>query len=296
VATARNGDTILITGAAVNHGINLMHGELLLTQQNLTIETAANKSPATISGDHLSRLFEVAAGASVTLSNLVLTGGMVVDNGGGILVDPGAALTVSGCTVSGNQAGIGNGNGGVTAGGGIENGGTLTVTGSIVSGNSANWFGGGIDNYGTATVSNSTLSGNSAIHGGGIFSGSMLTVSGCTLSGNSAAIGGGIESGGTLTLTGSIVSGNYIGNDTFNGPNVIVHELGHYCGGRDGSGKEIAHLCTPNPKPFGKPGDEGKHGHNFLTMTPEEALRNVYSYQAFAHAPDGFGPPATGPV
>jgi hypothetical protein len=88
----------------------------------------------------------------------------------------------------------------------------------------------------------------------------------------------------------------YIGNDTFNGPNVIVHELGHYCGGRHGSGREIDHLCTPNPKPVGKPGDAGRQGHNFLTMTPAEALRNVYSYQVFAHAPDGFGPPDTGPV
>ena len=88
----------------------------------------------------------------------------------------------------------------------------------------------------------------------------------------------------------------YIGNDTFNGPYVIVHELGHYCGGHLGLGKEISHLCTPNPKPYGKRGDAGQQGHNFLTMTPSEALRNVYSYQVFAHAPDGFGPPDTGPV
>jgi hypothetical protein len=234
VANAQNGDTILITGDAVNHGINLTHGELLLTQQNLTIETAANKSPATINGDNLSRIFEVAAGASVTLSNLVITGGMVVDHGGGILVDSGAALTVSGCTVSGNQAGN---LGSFPGGGGIENDGTLTVTGSIVTGNTATGFGGGIFNRGTATVSNSTLTGNggadtqtgggignylgmltisgcalsdnSSETGGGIANiGGMLMVSGCTLSGNSAYDGGGIFSGGTMTVTGSTLSGN----------------------------------------------------------------------------------------
>src|SRR5579864_1239188 len=181
-ATAQNGDTIVITGGAVEHGIDLTHGEILLTQQNLTIVTAANKSPATISGDNLSRVFEVAPGASVTLSKLTITGGVgLADNpagdasqdghGGGILVDAGATLMVSDSNVSSNSAyhlgGAGNNS---YFGNGIYNNGTLTVSNSVLSHNSAsapNTLAGGIYNFGTATLTNCTLSGNSANDGGG---------------------------------------------------------------------------------------------------------------------------------
>ena len=40
----------------------------------------------------------------------------------------------------------------------------------------------------------------------------------------------------------------YIGNDTFNGPNVIVHELGHYCGGRVESGKKRSATLYAQPQ------------------------------------------------
>src|SRR4051794_18463389 len=70
VANAKNGDTILLTPGS----ITLTQGELLLGQQGLTIKSVGNV-PVSISGNHLSRIFEVAPGASVTLSNLTLTGG-----------------------------------------------------------------------------------------------------------------------------------------------------------------------------------------------------------------------------
>ena len=75
VANAHNGDTILLSGDALQNGITLTQGELILTQQNLTITTDAGQPAPTISGDNLSRVFEVAPGASVTLSNVVLSGG-----------------------------------------------------------------------------------------------------------------------------------------------------------------------------------------------------------------------------
>jgi hypothetical protein len=235
-ANAQNGDTIVITGAAVNHGINLTHGEVILTQQNLTIVTAANKDPATINGDNLSRVFEVAAGANVTLSDVIITGGnSMADNpagdasrdglGGAILVDDGASLTVSGCTLSDNSAYF-QGADLFTdfEGGGIYNSGTLMVADSTLSGNSTGGVytsGGAIYNAGTATLTGSTLSGNSAqLFGGGVYNsyGCTLTMSCCTLSGNSAfssffgsflaSAGGGIASFGPMTLRGCILSGN----------------------------------------------------------------------------------------
>jgi len=74
VAHADNGDTILLTGAVAKTGITLTQGELLLGQQGLTIKSAGN-APTRISGGGTSRIFEVASGASVTLSNLTITGG-----------------------------------------------------------------------------------------------------------------------------------------------------------------------------------------------------------------------------
>jgi CSLREA domain-containing protein len=127
-------------------------------------------------------------------------------------------LTLQNVTV---RDGCADGSGGEPKGGGIlNNGGTLTVTGSTISGNSATDDGGGISNFGaggTVTVTNSTISGNSTQeNGGGIWNGSTLTVTNSTISGNSASSsGGGIRNnfGGTVTVTGSTISGNSAGND-----------------------------------------------------------------------------------
>src|SRR5262249_42925581 len=111
VANAHDGDTILLTGAVAQTGITLTQGELRLTQQNLTIATAGRKQ-LTISGGYLSRIFEVAAAASVTLSDLTITGGngltgnlrdLHEGRGGGIVVDEGATLTITDCTVTDNS-------------------------------------------------------------------------------------------------------------------------------------------------------------------------------------------------
>src|SRR4051794_21161488 len=138
-ANAVSGDTILVTGEALRHGITLTQGDLLLTQQNLTIESEPGQPAATISGGGVSRIFEVASGASVTLSNLTLTGGngranngrpeSHPDRGGAAVVDAGGALTVNNCTITGNAV--------AQFGGGIENFGTLALTHTTLSGNSA---------------------------------------------------------------------------------------------------------------------------------------------------------------
>jgi hypothetical protein len=259
VANAQNGDTILLTADVEKTGITLTQGELILTQQNLTIETEPGKDAVTISGDNLSRVFELAPGAQVTLSNVVIASGNGLANnpaslagnlyGGGIVVDAGAALTVSGSTLSGNFAfhaggGIDNQGGTVTVigstisgngGGGIDNqGGTVTITGSTVyeneAGNDSNFNllgGGGIYNQGgTVTVSGSTVSGNDAAEGGGIDNeGGTVTITGSTLSGNSAGEGAGVfNAGGTVTITGSTLSGNsaFEGAGIFNDQGALV--------------------------------------------------------------------------
>ena len=209
IAAAASGDTIVLSPILQGAPIVLAHGELVLNQ-NVTI-SAGDDVPETISGGGNSRVFEVAAGASVTLRHLTITGGDGVANnpagnpfkngsGGGILVDAGATLAVVDSILSGNTA---------VRGGGIENLGLATVIGSTLSGNSASYSGGGFENNGTLTVSDSTLSGNSAVQGGGIASLRLATVTGSILSSNSASFyGGGIYNEGTLTVSDSTVSGN----------------------------------------------------------------------------------------
>jgi energy-coupling factor transporter ATP-binding protein EcfA2 len=105
-------------------------------------------------------------------------------------------------------------------GGGIYNGGHLTISGSTISGNSKPSVpnypfnnGGGIanDEGGTLTITNSTIAGNTAGEsGGGIANLSGKTqISFCTIYGNNARAGGGIAVlAGSVTLSNSILAGN----------------------------------------------------------------------------------------
>jgi hypothetical protein len=161
-------------------------------------------------------------------NNLPPTGTGSIGFGGGISNITGA-LTIRGCSVSGNTADLGYG-------GGIYNGDPypLTVTDSNVSGNTAE-IGGGIINDGPMTVDRSTVSGNTAtgfysggIHflgeGGGISNSGTMTVSGnTTISGNSADLGGGIFSDSassvivrdTVFTANSAIQGGGIYNNSF---------------------------------------------------------------------------------
>jgi hypothetical protein len=181
VAHAQSGDTILITPALQGAPIVLTHGELLLTQ-DVTIEGLSN-NPETISGGSTSRVFEVASGAQVSLSNLVLT------DGDGV-ASPGDTSSYAG------------------DGGGILNFGTLSVSNSTISGNSATFDGGGICTFsGAVSFSNCTLTANQCQGGGGAIEdfSPTLTATNSSFVGNTAVYGGGIDTeheGGTLSVTG----------------------------------------------------------------------------------------------
>ncbi len=162
------------------------------------------------------RVFNIAAGLTVSLSNLALLGGDISGNvgtesyGGVISLASGdtnpSTLNLDKVTVQGGKARFG---GGIF--GGISS--TITLTNSTVSGNSATSDGGGIYGYtnSTITLTNSTVSTNSANYGGGgIYGGtnSTITLTNSTVSGNSAMNGGGISGIGAITVLNSIVLGN----------------------------------------------------------------------------------------
>ncbi|MBM3972376.1 MAG: hypothetical protein FJ302_21330, partial [Planctomycetes bacterium] len=155
-STAGSGvDTIVFAAGLAGQTITL-GGTHLLISSSLTI----NGLGVRISGNNQSRIFQVDAGTTVTLSGLTLNEGNGGPEGGGIRNS--GTLTISNSTISGNDADL--------FGGGIRNFGTLTISNSTISGNTAGDEGGGIRNSGTLTISNSTISGNSAdFDGGGIF-------------------------------------------------------------------------------------------------------------------------------
>jgi hypothetical protein len=142
---------------------------------------------------------------AVTVRHLWIVGGKV-RSGGGIYND-GGNLTLTGTMVTGNRA--------RTGGGGIVNDrGRLTVNGGAVADNSAGKVAGGIFNYrGTLTLNGAAhIRNNSAgRHGGGIYNFGTLTVNGSSsITGNDAGHdGGGIYDIGSVTLNDSAaVTGN----------------------------------------------------------------------------------------
>jgi peptidoglycan hydrolase-like protein with peptidoglycan-binding domain len=60
---------------------------------------------------------------------------------------------------------------------------------------------------------------------------------------------------------------------------VIVHELGHFCGGNKSSGKDVVHRASPLPFPTGTRKEDGST--NYRDMPPFHARTNVYSYQIY---------------
>jgi hypothetical protein len=197
ISSASPGTTLTVTGTC--------NGNFVISQ-NLTLKGTGTAILSGLSGTVL----QVAAGATVSVSNLTITGGTAAspsDTGGGIW--SAGTLTVSGSTISGNVAGD-------PGSGGIYNAGTLTLDNSTITDNTmaGNSDGAGISNAGTATIRNSSISGNHASVGGGIlnYPAGVLILSNSSVSNNIAepGEGGGIyNAGGSVRITSSTISGNF---------------------------------------------------------------------------------------
>jgi hypothetical protein len=109
---------------------------------------------------------------TLTLSASYLEVNSATD-GGGILNHVEGTCTISDCTVSFNSAYYFAGSASAAGGGyggGISNGGSLTISGSTLSNNTASYEGGGIDDGGTTVLNGCTVSGNRAgSSGGGLY-------------------------------------------------------------------------------------------------------------------------------
>ena len=258
VAHAQSGDTIQIT-AAVKGPIVLTHGDLVLNK-DVTVLSVPSRT-ATISGGGTSRVFEIPAGAHVTLTNLEFTGGVgLADNPAGNAGYDGQAgavlnlgtVVVNSCTFDGNSATYGGalnnqGNGTVNGGvfhdnfaygnsGALDDIGTVSVHGTLFQSNTAESFGGAVNVFGgfVGFPGTTTLDGCTFLHntsdfdaGGVQISATTATVTNCTFDGNTAQYGGGMATSGTTTITGGVFRNNtaYVGGGgifTFSGSSTVA--------------------------------------------------------------------------
>ena len=195
LAVANDGDTIDATG--ISGVINLTSGELLV-ETSVTIN-GPGADVLAVDGNMISRGFRIpVSGKTIAISGFTIRNGHSGNAGGGIDNENNDTLMITNCTVSGNTAGLG---------GGMFNGGPLTIGSITVSGNSAA-NGGGIYNSGggTATITDSTFSGNTASSGGGVFNIGTFTITNSTLSNNSASLGGGVFNNETLQIGDTILN------------------------------------------------------------------------------------------
>ena len=84
--------------------INLTGGQLELSDTTGTETIVGPTAGVTVSGGGPSRVFQVDAGVTASISGLTITGGKPSGNGGGLYND-GGNVTLTNCTISGNSAG-----------------------------------------------------------------------------------------------------------------------------------------------------------------------------------------------
>mgnify|MGYP000851701822 CR=1 FL=1 len=224
LANAEDGDTI---DFEVSGTIALTSGQLMV-DKSVTIQ--ANTETVTVDGQQASRVFHIALGKTVAISGLTIANGRTSAQGGGIF--NAGALTLRDCTLRDSWAAMGGG--GVYAEGTRDASEAVTITGCTLSGNGAGitapYYGGGavalvsvdhdylgadVSRVDTLTVENSLLTSNNAPSGGGIVvdveggTGSYygwenalarVTVLNSTLSDNSAENVDGNGSGGAIAM------------------------------------------------------------------------------------------------
>ena len=202
-------------------------GDVTLARSTIDRNIAGQGGGLWVQADGQGHGSQVTASASTIRRN-------IARDGGGILA---SRANLTGSTVSGNRASIGDGGGlsvtdlslansmvignaAALDGGGIDAD-TVTLTGTTVSGNTANSAvagntgatGGGIRAAVSATLTNSTVSGNIGAAGGGITA-DVATLTNSTVRGNIAttSAGGGLLAS-VATLIGSTVSDNFAASD-----------------------------------------------------------------------------------
>ncbi len=205
----------------ISFAADVVKADLTVTDSEVSFNTSAAEgaggirnqdSDATIGGSLIDSNDAVASGGGIRTSGTLvvtdstLSGNSTDSSGGAIALDGDSSiLQVRGSVIDGNSA--------TNEGGGLSVGLTTSadITTSSVTRNSAS-AGAGISNAGTLSVTNTTVSANTAsTQGGGFLTSGSLSVFSSTIATNDATNeGGGVRVIGvpTVTLTGTILWGN----------------------------------------------------------------------------------------
>ncbi len=244
IAKAVDGDSVFIAAGTY-------HEQVVISKSIAITGSSPNPEEVILDGEQKYQVLAVgcmACDKSVQVSNLVIQNGRAPDSGGftgsggvsvlgakltmshvtikdneagtfglgmaaGIYIYSGATLKLSDAVISGNNN-TNNGNQGdayKSKGGGINNAGTLIITGNVtITNNEAIFQGGGIYNApgAVADLTGATIENNHATSGGGIFSAGELIMNGGRFIGNTSNSGGGLYSTGVTSLSGVIFDGN----------------------------------------------------------------------------------------
>jgi hypothetical protein len=192
--------TLIGAGDAADAASNtILRGTGTIDVPNSAVTITPNAAAVTLRALRITNGFDELGGGvchegpMLTMIDCTLTGNTAFAEGGGICNDFGGTAFLTGCTISGNFAV----NSGTATGGGIHNGGMMTLTDCEVIGNTADLSGGGIYNDDDAQLvlrdpqDPTSVTGNTAgTEGGGIFNngGTVELEIGSTVSGN--AVGG----------------------------------------------------------------------------------------------------------
>jgi CSLREA domain-containing protein len=199
--------TYSLTLSGTNEDFNVT-GDLDIRRSMIISATGATSPTVTADPGWDDRIFDVVTG-TVTIKGLVISGGAVTGEGGGIRIESGTSLTLGDSTVISNTAT------GSNDGGGISNDGTFTLVNSTISGNTGK-YGSGVYNGPSASLmlTDSTIRRNNM--DGVDNNGGLLTLNDSTVAENAGT--GIINNGGPLTATNTTVSGNnYDGIDNVYG-------------------------------------------------------------------------------
>ncbi|MCI0440563.1 MAG: hypothetical protein L0177_15730 [Chloroflexi bacterium] len=213
VNSASDGDTIVIAAGLYKEDVHI--------NKSLALQGAGADSTI-IEGTARQAVITIGAGATVSISGVtVQNGGRSGVNGSGGIFNDGIA-TLSDSKIINNFSFLG---------GGIANGGEMTIISSAIDTNIGVFGGGGIFNQGTLSIYDSSVSNNQAGNsGGGILNqNATVTIFGSTIDANSAASsGGGISTSGGMTLVNSTISGNLagvMGGGIFSAGSVDMHNV-----------------------------------------------------------------------
>jgi hypothetical protein len=229
------------------------------TALNITIKSSDDNTQRTINAGRdaskTGRVMYVGTNATVTIQNLVLTGGNIASGGGGVFVG-GGTFTMNGGAIANNVSSNDNGGGvyvdgnstftansgtigGDGAGNSAKNGGAIYIAasgkvelkGATISYNVSDTSGGGVANYGTFEMTSGSVTNNTSGHnGGGVNNSGTLTMTGGTIANNTATADGGgvyVAADKTFNMTsGSSAAPTINNNQAKNGGGVYLVATG----------------------------------------------------------------------